>query len=190
MTAGLETESTRWIIHDERVVDDTRKTRLHIAKVELPDGVEFEQYVLRCPRAAMVLAVDDQDRVLLMWRHRFIIDRWCWELPGGYVDDEEDIEAAAGRELLEETGWRAERLEELVTYQPMVGIADHECVVYLAEDVTQATDARDPNEAESLAWVPLTEALGMVRSKEIVGAATVTALLALHARRLESRPVS
>ena len=172
---------------EERVVDDSRKTHLHVARIGLPDGSEFEQYVMRCPRAAMVLAVDAEDRVLLVWRHRFIIDRWGWELPGGYVDEGEDPVTAAGRELLEETGWSAGRLEELVTYQPMVGLADHESTVYLAEDVTRVTDVRDPNEAEAVTWVPLTDALRKVRDGEIVGVGTVTALQALVIRRLEGR---
>ncbi len=46
-------EPTRWTIHGERVVDDTRRLRLSIVQVELPDGVHFEQYVLRMPKAAM-----------------------------------------------------------------------------------------------------------------------------------------
>jgi hypothetical protein len=51
--------------------------RRHTAiTLELPDGVQFEQYVLRIPKAAMMVVLDDEDRVLMMWRHRFIIDRW------------------------------------------------------------------------------------------------------------------
>ncbi|MGH3575591.1 MAG: hypothetical protein ACRDUW_27865, partial [Pseudonocardiaceae bacterium] len=49
---GGRNEPTRWIIHDERVIDDTRRLRLSVAQVELPDGVHFEQYVLRMPKAA------------------------------------------------------------------------------------------------------------------------------------------
>ena len=70
-----ETEATRWTIHGERVVDDSRRLRLSIASVELPDGVRFEQYVLRVPKAAMMVVLNKHDQVLMMWRHRFIIDR-------------------------------------------------------------------------------------------------------------------
>ncbi len=72
---------------------------MRIASVELPDGVRFEQYVMRMPKAAMMVVLDDRDRVLMMWQHRFVIDRWVWELPGGYVDRDEDpaVTAARGR---------------------------------------------------------------------------------------------
>ena len=74
-------ESTRWTVHGERLIDGSRKLQLSIASVQLPDGVLFEQYVLRVPRSAMMVVLDEHDRVLMMWRHRFIIDRWVWELP-------------------------------------------------------------------------------------------------------------
>ncbi|HEY6424989.1 MAG TPA: hypothetical protein VIY28_17460 [Pseudonocardiaceae bacterium] len=68
-------EPSRWIIHGERVIDDTRRLRLNIAQVGLPDGVQFEQYVLRMPKAAMTVLLDDAgERVLMIWRHRFVPD--------------------------------------------------------------------------------------------------------------------
>lgn len=110
MTNEQTTELTRWTIHGERVVDDTRRARLSIAEVELPDGTRFEQYVIRAPRSAVVAVIDEQERLLMMWRHRFVIDRWVWELPGGYVDGG-DPSACAAREVEEETGWRPRSVE-------------------------------------------------------------------------------
>lgn len=113
-------ELTRWVIHGERLVDETRRLRLSVASVELPDGVHFEQYVLRMPKAAMMVVLDDQDRVLMLWRHRWIMDSWVWELPGGYVDPDEDPAVTAAREVEEETGWRPRNVKPLVSLQPMV----------------------------------------------------------------------
>lgn len=175
----------RWTIHGERVIDDSRKTKLHIAAVELPDGIHFEQYVLRCPKAAMCVAVNEAGELLMIKRHRFIVDADLWELPGGYVDEGEDPEVAALRELVEETGWSAQQLEVLAKYQPMVGLADHECWVYLAKGVQQTATVPDINEAEVIEWISLDRALEMVQAGEIVGAASVLAVLALNARRCE-----
>ena len=65
-----ESEPTKWKIFGERLVDENLFIRLSIASVGLPDGTEFEQYVIRMRRTATTAVVDDQDRVLLMWRHR------------------------------------------------------------------------------------------------------------------------
>jgi len=54
--------ATRWIVHGERLIDGSRKLQLSIASVQLPDGVRFEQYVLRIPRAAMMVVLDGHDR--------------------------------------------------------------------------------------------------------------------------------
>jgi hypothetical protein len=101
------TDAHKWVIHGERLVDDTPHIRVSLADVELPNHVRFTQYVFRMRRCAMTVVLDDAgERVLLMRRHRFIVDRWVWELPGGYVDDGEDPAGAAAREVEEETGWR------------------------------------------------------------------------------------
>ena len=176
-------EPTRWTIHGERVVDDTRRARWSIAEVELPDGVRFEQYVLRLPKAAIVVVLDDEDRVLMMWRHRFIIDRVVWELPGGYVDETEDPAVSAAREVEEETGWRPRSIEPLLSFQPMVGTADAENMVFLARGADYVGTPQDTNEAERIGWIPLDEVLDRIAQGEIVGAASVVGVLDVLARR-------
>ena|GEM_PF-256802 len=171
-----------WTIHGERVIDDTRKTKFSIASVELPDGTRFEQYVLRMPRAAMVVALNDADEVLMLWRHRFIMDRWTWELPGGYVDPGEDPATSAVRELEEEAGWRARSVKLLATFQPLAGTADFENYVYLAENLEDADTRPDINEAEHVEWVPLKMALRHISDGKVIGAGAQLGLL--HAARL------
>ncbi|MCE7002503.1 NUDIX hydrolase [Kibdelosporangium philippinense] len=178
-----KTELTRWTIHGERVVDDTRRLRLSIASVELPDGVQFEQYVLRMPKAAMMVVIDDQDRVLMMWRHRFIIDRWVWELPGGYVDPNEEPMVTAAREVEEETGWRPRNVRKLVSFQPIVGSADAENLMFVADGADYIGDPEDVNEAERVAWIPLSSVRERIEKGEIVGSASLVGLLHVLAFR-------
>ncbi|BCJ76972.1 NUDIX hydrolase [Catellatospora sp. IY07-71] len=179
--------ASEWTIHGERVVDDTRRAALSIADVELPNGVRFEQYVLRVPTAAMVIVVDDAERVLMMWRHRFILDRWVWELPGGYIDPDEDPALCAAREVEEETGWRPRSLEPLVTFQPMVGTIDQTNLVYLGRGADHVGTAPDINEAERVEWIPLDDVERRMRLGEIVGAGSVSGLLAVLLLRAQGK---
>jgi 8-oxo-dGTP pyrophosphatase MutT (NUDIX family) len=174
------TELTRWTILGEKLVDDTRRAQVSIANVRLPNGVEFEQWVLRMPKAAITAVVDGNDRVLMIWRHRFIIDRWVLELPGGWVDpDDPDVEATAAREAEEETGWRPRTVERLWSFQPMVGSADAENVVFIGRDPVHVGAPVDVNEAERVEWIPLATIQERMADGEIVGAASQIALLHL-----------
>lgn len=164
---------TQWKIHGERLVDENRHIRLSTVDVELPDGVKFTQYVARMPRCAMTLVLNENREALLMYRHRFIIDRWVWELPGGYVDHAEDVATAAAREVQEETGWRPRSMRHLVTYQPSIGSLDQPQEIYLARGADLTDTEPDINEAEDIRWIPLEEAVAMIDRGEIVGAATV-----------------
>lgn len=178
---GTPDDATKWKIHSERIVDDTRRGQLSIVGVELPDGVTFEQYVLRLPASATVAVVHD-GRVLMMWRHRFVIDRWVWELPGGYVDPAEDAAVTAAREVEEETGWRPGPVERLLSFQPMVSTIDSENQVFLARGAEYVGDPTDINEAARVAWIDLAEVPSMIAKGEIVGSTSVVALLATITR--------
>jgi 8-oxo-dGTP pyrophosphatase MutT (NUDIX family) len=171
------TNATQWTIHGERLVDETRRLRLSIAEVELPDGVKFEQYVLRMPPAAMMVVIDDRECVLLAWRHRFIIDRWVWELPGGYVDPGEDPALCAVREFEEETGWRPLEARPLVTCQPIVGSADAANLLFVSNGAEYVGHPPDINEAERVEWIPLSSVSGLIDEGKIVGSSTIIGLL-------------
>lgn len=179
--------ASEWTIHGERVLDDTRRAVLSIADVELPDGIRFEQYVLRVPRAAMVIVVDDDERVLMMFRHRFIVGRWVWELPGGYLDPAEDPVACASREVEEETGWRPRHLERLVSFQPMVGTIDQENIVYLARGADFIGSTPDINEAERISWIPLDDIQRHIEEGAIVGAGSISGLLAVQLLKAQGK---
>jgi 8-oxo-dGTP pyrophosphatase MutT (NUDIX family) len=179
--------ASEWTIHGERIIDDTRRAVLSIADIELPDGVRFEQYVLRVPRAAVVVVLDDRDRVLMMWRHRFILDRWVWELPGGYLDPDEDPAVCAAREVEEETGWRPRHMQVLLSFQPMVGTIDHENVLYLARGADPTGQRPDVNEAERIGWIPLVHIRDRIAAGEIVGAGSVAGLLAVLLEKATGR---
>jgi 8-oxo-dGDP phosphatase len=178
VTTEAEEPTTLWKIHGERLVDDTRRLRLSIASVELPDGGRFEQYVLRMPKAAMMVVLDDNhENVLMMWRHRFIIDRWVWELPGGYVDPDEDLAVTATREVEEETGWRPRNVRPLVSLQPSVGTTDAENLLFVSYGADYLGQPADINEAERVEWIRLDSIRKRIAAGEIVGAASLVGLL-------------
>jgi 8-oxo-dGDP phosphatase len=185
-------ERTQWTINDERLVDENRHVRLSIADVTLPDGVRFEQYVMRLPRAALILLLNERDEVLMIWRHRFIIDRWVWELPGGYVDQPgDDPIVTAAHEVEEETGWRARGLELLTTFQPLVGSVAQDNLVFIGRNgADYIGDPSDINEAERIQWIPLDDVRPMMDRGEIVGAGSVIGLLRVLSERPGVQPAS
>lgn len=157
-------------------MDETRFIRLSTVDVRLPDGTEFTQYVARMPRCATTLVLDGQNRALLMYRHRFVIDQWVWELPGGFVDEAEDVASAAAREVEEETGWRPATMEHLVAFQPAPGSLDHPQEIYLARGAVLTDTPADTNETEDVGWFSLTEAASMIQRGEIVGPSCIIAI--------------
>ncbi|MFD0470349.1 NUDIX domain-containing protein [Nonomuraea thailandensis] len=96
----------RWQVHSEKSVYLDQWLDVRVADVELPDGRHLDHRLVRTAPGAGAVVTDDKDRVLLIWRHRFITDSWAWEIPLGQVDEGEMPMAAAAREVEEETGWR------------------------------------------------------------------------------------
>jgi len=112
----------------------------------------------------------------MLWRHRFVPDRWGWELPGGLVDSDEEPADAAARELEEETGYEAARVEHVATFQPMPGMVDAEHFVFVGMDPKRVGDPTDLSEAARIEWVPLESVAAMIDAGEIWNAGSLVAL--------------
>jgi 8-oxo-dGTP pyrophosphatase MutT (NUDIX family) len=172
----------RWTVHGERTVYESDWMSMALADVEVPGGARFEHHVARFPREAAAALVADPERgVLLLWRHRFIVDRWGWEIPAGAVDDGETPQEAAGREALEESGWRPGELRHLVSYAPMIGTCRQRFHVFEASSATLVGEPSDPSESERVEWVPVGEVRRLVAGGAVHDGLTLTALLWLLA---------
>ena len=182
-TEEEEEERSVWKVYGERTVYDNPWIRLDLADIELPDGQRFEHHVVRLKSAAIAVLLDPQDRVLMLWRHRFVADRWGWELPGGLVDDGEEPAETIAREVVEETGYRAGLLEPILTFQPMVGMVDSPHHLFLGRELSRVGEPTEVTEAARLEWVPLSSVPGLIAKGEIWNSGSLIALLHLLGSR-------
>jgi len=147
--------------------------------VELPGGERVWEDLVRLHQTALMALVDGEGRVLLVRRHRFVAGEWGWELPGGLVDDEEDLADAAGRELEDTTGYRAGRVEELITFRPMAETVDCEYAVYVGHDPVRVGEAVAVTNAARTQWFSLALVGELIASGEIWHGGTLVGLLRL-----------
>jgi len=172
-----------WQNLGEKQIYGTPWFELKQAEVELPGGRRLDHYLLRLPPVALTAVQDAQDRVLLLWRHRFIPDSWAWELPSGIVDPAEDLAAAAAREALKESGWEPAQLRPLLRLEPSGGLTDSVNHIYWTDRAGYRGDPEADFEAERIDWIPLGQVPALIAEGQIRAAGTAAALLLLREQR-------
>lgn len=186
------------VVADELVERRVRSSRMRFEgrvwsvrsdEVELGDGQTVVRDVVDHPGAVGILALDEQDRVLLLRQYRHPVGALLWEPPAGLLDvTGEDPLAAARRELYEEAHYEAGDWRVLVDYYNSPGGTSEAFRCYLARGLREVSDrerhAREHEERDMpLAWVPLADAVGLVLAGRLHNPTAVTGILAAHAAK-------
>jgi ADP-ribose pyrophosphatase len=159
-----------------------RVLNLDIDTVRFPNGTTGELEMIRHPGASAVVPflsdpAGDDPQVMLIRQYRYAAEGYLYEVPAGRLDANETPDQCARRELREETGCKAERVEHLVTIYTTPGFTDERIHLFMAVGLTHGEVAREADEFIEVETMTLSRALSLVERGEIQDAKTALALL-------------
>ncbi len=171
---------------DSRRIYTGRVVRLDVDTVRFPDGSTGQLELIRHPGAAAIVPCASDPpgadpTILLIRQYRYATGGQLWEIPAGTLDPGEDPEACARRELMEETGVTAARLQRLTCIWTTPGFTDEVIHLYLATGLTTGEPSRERDEFIEVVPQPLSRVLALIREGEIRDAKTVVAILYMAA---------
>lgn len=145
--------------------------------VELADGREAKREIVEHANVVAIVPLDAEGRVVLVRQYRLPAEDVLLEIPAGGIDEGEDFEAAAQREMAEETGFRAGKLKRLGGFYVSPGYVTEFIHVFLATDLTEEAVAADEDEQIEVVKMPLAEALALIDSGGIKDAKSIVGLM-------------
>ncbi len=150
--------------------------RGRVVTLEVRDVDGRIREVVRHPGSVSLLPVDG-DRVFLIRQYRYPLDDYIWEIPAGTLEEGESPEECAARELEEETGLKAGRLERMFEAYLVPGYGTEKMHFFLATDLTRGEMHPEPSERIEVHELSIDRAIDMIKSNEISDVKTVAALL-------------
>jgi ADP-ribose pyrophosphatase len=172
---------------DPDILFQGQRFRVERAVQVTPDGAEHVREVVRHPGAVVILPLLDDGRVCFVRNYRVAVAQTLIELPAGTLEPDEDPAETARRELAEETGYRAGRIQHLLTFCMSPGILDEQMHLYLARQLQAGQMALEPGEDIEPMLCTWSESLAMVQRGEIRDAKTLVGLLYYRALTARSR---
>ncbi|HLA83965.1 MAG TPA: NUDIX hydrolase [Thermoguttaceae bacterium] len=162
---------------DPQTLLETRLFRVVESSYETPDGRRHVRQVVRHPGAVVILPVLDDGRICLIENYRVSVDQTLLELPAGTREPDEDPATTALRELAEETGYRAKKIEPVVEFFMSPGILDERMHLFFATGLTSGEQDLQGGEQIKPRLTTWDETLRLMRAGEIRDAKTLVGLL-------------
>lgn len=159
-----------------------RVLNLDIDQVRFPDGSSGELEIIRHPGASAVLPfltdpAGPDPQILLIKQYRYAAEDFLYEVPAGRLDPNESPADCARRELLEETGCTAERVEPLYTFFTTPGFIDERIHGFIATGLTRGESKREADEFMTLETMTLSRSLELIQKGEIRDGKTTVLIL-------------
>src|SRR5690349_11106868 len=159
-----------------------RVLNLDVDQVRFPNDSTGELEIIRHPGASAVLPFlsdpsGSDPQILLIKQYRYAAEDFLYEVPAGRLDPNEEPLACARRELLEETGCTAERIEPLYTFFTTPGFIDERIHGFMATGLTRGESSREADEFMTLETMTLSRALELIRTGEIRDGKTAVLIL-------------
>ena len=141
--------------------------------IDTKSGFEIKRSVVRHAGSAVMLAEDEKRRILLVRQYRLPADKYLWELPAGKLDPGETPLAAARRELIEETGYRAKKWTKLASFWVSPGYVGERMTIFLARGLTAGEATPMDDERIESRWFTRREIGEMIRTGKVEDAKTM-----------------
>jgi ADP-ribose pyrophosphatase len=132
-----------------------------------PGGFEIKRAIVRHRGSAVMMPVDENNRILLVRQYRLPARRYLWELPAGTIDEGETALQTARRELAEETGYRAKKWQKLAEFFPSPGFLSEKMTIYLATGLTPGEAIPMEDERIEARWFTSKQVDDMLRAGKI-----------------------
>lgn len=166
---------------DHKVIHSGKVFNTIVDEIEYDSGHHAVREVAEHPGGAVVLPLLGDGRIVFVYQHRYPLDRSLYELPAGKLEPNEPPEECARRELEEETGYKASKLEKLTAIFTSPGFCTEKLHIFLARDLrTGKQQLEEGEQGLKLKFIPFREAFRMVETNEIVDAKTIVGLFFLQ----------
>ncbi len=162
-----------------KLVFDGILLKVYRDQVAMPDGQEKIREMIKHPGAAVIVPHLGDNRFVLVRQYRYALKRETLEFPAGRIDNGEDPQECARRELTEETGYQAGKMEPLFQIHPAPGYSDELLWIFKASDLVPGFTNPDPDELVTTVEMSLDELVELFRKCEITDSKTVNAIMFL-----------